>query len=190
MLISADDSKEAALFARCRDGDDAAWNELVERFQRLVFAIPRRAGLSDEQSADIFQDVFLTLLQKLNDIEQPGKIRSWLVTTAKFKTWAAVRSNKGNYSPATEEEMEAEMAMIPDGDPLADQQLVILEQQHLIRTAVGKLEERCRKILSMIYMRDSAASYAEVAQAVGVGESSISPLRARCLKKLEQLLTR
>lgn len=181
---------DADLVKRCRKGDQSAWDELVNRYQRLIFAIPRRAGLTEEQSADVFQEVFLTLFEKIDDIQQPEKIRSWIVTTAKFKTWATVRGAKGLYSPATEEEMDAEMAAIPDGSPLADELLIELEEQHLIRSALKEIEERCQTILSMIYLRDPAATYVEVAQAIGVGETSISPLRSRCLKKLEKVLTK
>ena len=180
---------DADLVAGCRRGDQNAWDELVARYQRLIFAIPRRAGLNEEQAADVFQEVFLTLFEKLDEIEQPEKVRSWVVTTAKFKTWAVVRSSKGLYSPETEEEMEQEMANLADKSPLADDVLIELEQQHLIRSALKQLEERCQKILSMLYLRTSPASYAEVAQEVAVGETSISPLRSRCLKKLEKLLS-
>lgn len=183
------DRGDAELVKLCRNGDQSAWDQLVNRYQRLIYAIPRRAGLSDEQAADVFQEVFLTLLQKIDEIEQPDRIRSWIVTTAKFKTWAVVRSGKGLYSPETEEEMEAEMADLRDTSPLADDMLIELEEQHLIRAAMLELEERCQKILSMIYLRDPAASYAEVAAAIDVGETSISPLRSRCLKKLEKLLS-
>lgn len=179
---------DAELVKACRRGSETAWNELVERFQRLIITIPRRAGLSEEQAADVFQEVFLTLFEKLDEIEQPEKIRSWLVTTAKFKTWGAVRGAKNINSPATDEEMELEMANLPDAAPLADARLIELEQQHQIRTALNEMEEKCRAILSMIYLRDTAASYAEVGAAIGVGESSISPLRARCLKKLAKIL--
>lgn len=179
---------DAELIKACRRGSERAWNELVERFQRLIVTIPRRAGLSEEQAADVFQEVFLTLFEKLDEIEQPEKIRSWLVTTAKFKTWGAVRGSKNIYSPATDEEMEAEMANLPDDAPLADARLIELELQHQIRTALKELEEKCQAILSMIYLSDTAASYAEVGAAIGVGESSISPLRARCLKKLAKIL--
>jgi RNA polymerase sigma factor (sigma-70 family) len=181
---------DAALIARCRKADESAWNELVERYQRLVFAIPRRSGLSEAQAADILQEVFLTLFQKLDEIESPEKIRSWLVTTAKFKTWGMVRRDKGLYSPDTEEEMELEMANLPDESPLAEDNMIQLEQQHLIRTALSKLEERCQQILSMIYLTEPSASYTEVAEAIGVGATSISPLRSRCLKKLEKILVR
>ncbi|MEO8042657.1 MAG: sigma-70 family RNA polymerase sigma factor [Acidobacteriota bacterium] len=181
---------DAELVRDCRAGDQRAWDDLVARYQRLIYAIPRRAGLTDEQAADVFQEVFLTLFEKLDEIQQPEKIRSWIVTTAKFKTWATVRGSKGLYSPESEEEMEQEMANIADAKPLADEMLIEVEQQHLIRTALKKLEERCQKILSMLYLSVEGASYSEVAEAVGVGETSISPLRSRCLKKLEKLLSR
>ncbi|MEO8574934.1 MAG: sigma-70 family RNA polymerase sigma factor [Pyrinomonadaceae bacterium] len=180
---------DAELVRDCRRGYQSAWDDLVARYQRLIFAIPRRAGLNEEQAADVFQEVFLTLFEKLDEIEQPEKIRSWIVTTAKFKTWATVRASKGFYSPETEEEMEQEMANLADTSPLADELLIELEQQHLIRTALAKLEERCQKILSMLYLSGAAASYSDVAAVIGVGETSISPLRSRCLKKLKKLLS-
>ncbi len=181
---------DAGLVKRCRQGDQTAWDALVDRYQRLIYAIPRRAGLNEEQAADIFQEVFLTLVEKIDSIEQPERIRSWIVTTAKFKTWGVIRGSKGHYSPETEEEMEGEMAAIADRSPLADDLLIEIEEQHLIRTALKLLEERCQQILSMIYLCDPAATYAEVAEAIGVGETSISPLRSRCLKKLEKVLTK
>ena len=180
---------DAGLIKACRKGDETAWNALVDRYQRLVFAVPRRAGLSEAQSADILQEVFLTLFQKLDEIKDPSKVRSWLVTTAKFKTWAVVRKNKGLYSPETEEEMELEMSNLTDNSPLAEDALVVLEEQHLVRTALKKLEERCQRILTMIYLSEPAASYVEVAEAIGVGATSISPLRRRCLDKLAKILT-
>jgi len=182
------DRSDAELIRDCRAGSQAAWDELVTRYQRLIYAIPRRAGLTDEQAADVFQEVFLTLFEKIDDIQQPERIRSWIVTTAKFKTWATVRSSKGLYSPESEEEMEQEMAKLADKTPLADEMLIELEQQHLIRTALKQLEERCQKILSMLYLSAATATYSEVAAVIGVGETSISPLRSRCLKKLEKLL--
>ncbi len=183
------EKSDAELIKSCRRGDESAWNSLVDRYQRLIFAIPRRAGLSESQSSDILQEVFLTLFEKLNEIEQPERIRSWLVTTAKFKTWGLVRNEKGFYSPESEEEMELEMASLQDNSPLADDKLIELEQQHQIRTALKELEEKCQKILAMIYLTEPSASYAEVAMAIGVGATSISPLRTRCLKKLEKILS-
>ena len=50
---------DAALVARCRNGDDSAWGELVERFSRYVFAICSQGfRLSRHDAEDVFQDVF------------------------------------------------------------------------------------------------------------------------------------
>lgn len=183
------EKSDAELIKACRRGDESAWNELVERFQRLVITIPRRAGLSEEQAADVFQEVFLTLFEKLDELEQPEKIRSWLVSVTKFKTWGIIRSEKGFYSQLSEnEEIEREIASLKDQSPLADEILIEIEQQHLIRTALQQLEERCQKIIAMIYLRRSPASYEEVAAAIGVNKTGISPMRARCLRKLAKIL--
>lgn len=190
LIDDANGRSDAALVTGCRRGDQAAWDELVDRYQRLIYTIPRRAGLTDEQAADVFQEVFVTLVEKLDAIEQPERIRSWIVTTAKFKTWGVIRGRKGHYSPATDEELENELNSIPDAAPLSDDLLIELEEQHMIRAAVNELDERCREIVSMIYLQESAASYAEVAAQIGVGETSISPLRTRCLKKLQKLIGR
>lgn len=180
--------EDAAIIARCRRGDATAWDDLVDKYQRLIYAIPRRAGLDDEASADIFQEVFTTLVEKIDQIEQPGRIRSWLVTTAKFKTWGAIRGGSGFHSTvANDEDFEDEMASIADASPLADDVLIELEQQHIIRRGLQKLDEKCRTILSMLYL-GRGASYVDVGRAIGVGETSISPMRTRCLKKLEKLL--
>jgi RNA polymerase sigma factor (sigma-70 family) len=74
----------------CRRGDQLAWEKLVHRYQRLIYTIPLRAGLNEDQAAEIFQDVFTTLFQKLNDIEEPEKLQAWLVTTARRKTWRTI----------------------------------------------------------------------------------------------------
>jgi RNA polymerase sigma factor (sigma-70 family) len=179
---------DGELLLACRRGQQDAWDTLVERFQRLVSTVPRRAGLSEEQAADVFQEVFLTLFQKMDEIEQPEKLRSWLVTTAKFKTWNIVRGEKDFVTTHSDNEEIDILTLIPDNSPLADKMLIEVEEQHLVRTALKELEERCRTILSMLYLRDEAASYAEVARAVDVSETSISPLRARCLKKLSRIL--
>lgn len=179
---------DAKLFAACRDGDEAAWRILVTRFEGLVCAIPRRAGLDEDAVSEVFQEVFLTLFQKLHEIEQPGRLRAWLVTTAKYKTWRLL--SKHGFPSKLRAEDEGESAPIEKADesPLAIETLVELEEQHLLRTAVAELDERCRKIITMLFYVDEPASYGEISAAIGVGESSISPLRARCLKKLERLL--
>ena len=166
------------LLRACRRGDEAAWEALVRRYQRLVYAVPRRAGLDEDAAADVFQDVFATLLENVEAIEQPSRLHAWLVTTARRKTWLAIKRARRTHPLDDEEGEGGEVASIPD------EALAQLEQQHLVRAALSELEERCRTLIELLFYRAEPPAYSEVAAALGTTEGSIGPTRARCLKKL------
>jgi RNA polymerase sigma factor (sigma-70 family) len=177
------------LLQACRRGDESAWEALVERYQRLIYTIPRRAGLDEDQAAEVFQEVFTTLFEKLNDIEQPERLQAWLVTTARRKTWRLITREKRLQHPLGDtEEGEPELEKLPDPSALPDEVLMRLEEQHRVRTALADLDERCRKLLTMLFYQPEPPPYAEIAAAIGTTEGSIGPTRARCLKKLMQRL--
>ena len=176
------------LVLACRRGDQPAWEKLIRRYQRLIYAIPLRAGLDEDQAADIFQDVFTTLFQKLNDIEEPEKLHAWLVTTTRRKTWRIISQLPSPRAAMNDDLEQQEAATIRDQAPLPDEKLLILEEQHRIRTAVSLLDERCRTLLELLFYRREPPSYAEIAASLRIPEGSIGPTRARCLNKLLRIL--
>src|SRR5215204_4912751 len=127
------EDSDLQLVLACRRGDQTAWEKLILRYQRLIYTIPLRAGLDEDHAAEIFQDVFTTLFQKLNEIEEPEKLQAWLVTTARRKTLRTISKSqfqKRSSDKAAERSHEA--AQIRDDAPLPDEQLSILEEQHRI----------------------------------------------------------
>lgn len=182
------ESSDKQLLLACRRGDESAWETIVNRYQRLIFAIPRRAGLDEDQAADVFQEVFTTLFEKLDEIEQPERLHAWLVTTARRKTWRAIQKNRGTRQSAEEETAEDELARMADDAPLPDEILLRLEEQHRVRTAVAGLDDRCRQLITLLFYSAEPPAYAEVARSLGTSEGSIGPTRARCLEKLLRLL--
>jgi RNA polymerase sigma factor (sigma-70 family) len=178
------------LLAGCRRGEEGAWEALVRRYQRLIYAVPRRAGLDEDAAAEVFQDVFTTLFESIESIEQPSRLHAWLVTTAKRKTWRAIGRSKAARQFATGEDTagEGEMYDVADEQALPDEALAQLEQQHLVRAALEELEDRCRTLIEMLFYRSEQPSYSEIAAALGTSEGSIGPTRARCLKKLMSVL--
>src|ERR1051325_2338035 len=116
-----DDTDSQLVFA-CRRADQRAWEKLIRRDHRLIYAIPLRAGLNEDQAAEIFQDVFTTFFQKLNDIEEPEKLQAWLVTTARRKTG---RTLTKAHHPAVEANQAGD---VRDATPLPDEQLQQLEE--------------------------------------------------------------
>ncbi|HWW77138.1 MAG TPA: sigma-70 family RNA polymerase sigma factor [Pyrinomonadaceae bacterium] len=176
------------LLAGCRRGEQSAWEALVVRYQRLIYTIPRRAGLDEDAASEIFQDVFAALLESIQTIEQPSRLQAWLVTTAKRKTWRAVGRAKSLRPFADDDEAGGEMYDIPDERVLPEEALVRLEEQHLVRAALAELDERCRRLIQMLFYAPEPPPYAEIAAALGTTEGSIGPTRARCLKKLLDVL--
>ena len=180
-------SGDEQLLAACRRGDEGAWEALVLRYQRLIYAIPRRAGLDEDAAAEIFQDVFTTLLESIETIEQPSRLQAWLVTTAKRKTWRVIGRAKPLRS-FTPEEGESEMYDLADEGALPDEALARLEEQHLVRAALADLGGRCETLLRLLFYAPEPPPYSEIAAALGTSEGSIGPTRARCLKKLLDVL--
>lgn len=174
------------LLIACRKGNESSWATLVDRYQRLVYAVPRRAGLNEDQASEVFQEVFVTLFQKMNEINEPDRLHAWLVTTARRKTWRLLSKERTFQSTQTSEDDEA--LVVVDDSPLPDETLVRLEEQHRIRTALAGLDARCQKLLTMLYYQAEPPPYSEIAAILGTPEGSIGPTRARCLKKLLKLL--
>lgn len=184
------DATDAALVRACQRGDATAWEMLVNRYQRLIYTIPRRAGLDDDQCSEVFQHTFAALVEHLDRLDQPERVRAWLVTTARRKVQRLLQKS-GHTQPLIDEASEAEHetpTVLSDPSPLPDEIIAELEEQHLVRTALAKLDDRCRQLLTLLFYRPEPLPYEQIAATVGVPIGSIGPTRARCLQKLGRLL--
>jgi RNA polymerase sigma factor (sigma-70 family) len=176
------------LIQACRRGEAAAWEALIVRYQRLVYSIPRRAGLDEDRSAEIFQRVFEKLVEHLGRIEQPARIGAWLTMTARREVWHLSQRESTVQPLAQGDNPEDETNQLPDSAPLPDEILLRLEEQHTVRMAVATLDERCRRLLTLLFYRPDPPPYTEVAMVLGMSEGSVGPTRIRCLQKLRRLL--
>ncbi len=173
------------LIAGCRSGRADAWEALVLRYRRLIYAIPRRAGFDEDLASEIFQQTFAILVRNIDRIKQPGQIKAWLVTTARRETIRAINTRKAENRNLliSDEDHDDQVSAVPDLAPLQDEELLKLETQNRIRNAVDSLDEKCRKLIRLLFYTDPAPSYSIVAEAMGIREGSVGPTRARCLEK-------
>ena len=185
------DEDDAALVARCRRGEAAGWEALVHRYQRLVYAIVRRAGLDEHTAADVFQTVFARLVAHLPRIADPQRLQAWIVTTAKREALLALRRGQRTVSMTREDDAGDETGEfdIADDAPLPEDALAELQQLDGLRRALDRLDERCRELLLMLFRDDGdKLPYEQAAQRLGMSIGSIGPTRARCLGKLRRLV--
>lgn len=169
---------DAELLERCRQGDSHAWDALVERYERLVFSVAQRNGLSREDAADVTQTTFVALIDGLSRIEDETKLASWLMTVARRQAWR-MRTVSRRTVP-----LEAMADHIADpSDPYAD-----WDTQVAVHDALATLGGTCRDLLIALYFEPAAPSYAEIAERFDRAIGSIGPLRGRCLERLRGIM--
>ena len=75
-------------FSRVGDGDESAWNELVDQFAGLVWSVARSFRLGKAATDDVVQTVWLRLAEHSSRIRQPDRLASWLATTTQERVAA------------------------------------------------------------------------------------------------------
>jgi len=194
---AVEEPDDATLVARCRSGESAAWTTLVQRYQRLVYAIVRRLGDDEQQAADVFQAVFTRLLHHLPRLEQPDRLRAWIVTTARREAWR-LRRQQRRFLPLPDD-AEAPLSdesaspwaggAAAQSDPGPEDQWQALQELHRVREAVARLSPACQRLIALMFDSDEPPSYQEAARLLGMPVGSLGPNRGRCLARLRQLLS-
>jgi RNA polymerase sigma factor (sigma-70 family) len=167
---------DARLVEQCLQGDPAAWESLIRRYQSLIYSVPIRYRFSAQDASDIFQSVCVVLLEKLKTLRKAETIASWLYITTRRQCWKMAKRR----SFEVELVEEASGAVDPAGEDL------IL--QHQVKMGLAQLSERCRDLLTALYYADPPLSYDEVTARLGIPFGSIGPTRARCLERLRKNL--
>jgi RNA polymerase sigma factor (sigma-70 family) len=166
-------ASDAQLVARCRAGDQAAWNELVERFSRYVFAISTQAfRLPQPDAEDVFQEVFARVYQHLDRLRSDDAIRPWIAQLTRRLCIDRLRAG-GREGPADGEEIEpAEIDATLEG----------LDDALTVRAGLEAIGEPCNEILDRFFTRDE--SYKTIGEELGIPAGTIASRISRCLGKL------
>lgn len=165
------------LLAAALRGEREAWNSLVERFNRLVWAVARSFEMPASDTADLSQTVWLRLVEHMDQIKEPERLGSWLATTTRREGIKLLRKRSLEI-PDEHREEQSDQGM--DGP---EEHALVADEYAQLRDALAKLPERCRRLLRVIAASDEA-NYSEVAAALDMPVGSIGPTRSRCLERL------
>ena len=164
---------DAELVRRCRADDAGAWNELVERYSRYVYAIAARGfRLSDEDAEDVFQDVFTRIYTRLDSLRDDSALRPWIAQLTRRRCLDAV---------APKREVPAEEVTEEGSSDLSD-----VEEAFEVREALAEMSEPCQDILDRFFARDQ--SYKTIADELEIPSGTIASRIARCLGRLRNEL--
>jgi RNA polymerase sigma factor (sigma-70 family) len=171
---------DEALLAACREGDQAAWNALVDRHKNLIYSIPIRYRLGPDAASDIFQDVCLILYEQLDSLRDGKALRGWLARVAANESFRR-RQGLDRISPEETPDVADPAVALPDW-------LEEVERYETVREGLAQLTPRCREMMKLLFYADPPKPYQEVAKELGLAIGSIGFIRGRCLRQLERNL--
>ncbi len=170
---------DARLVRACLEGNQTAWDEMVDRYGRLVYSIPRRYGFSDADADDVFQTVFVILYQKLGQVRDVDRLSAWLIRTTHRECYR-IGKQSSRYADLDQ--------VIEDVGSPADDDALVWERRQMVRQALRQLGGRCEELLTALFYAAGDPSYEVIAEQLGTKIGSIGPTRARCFRKLERIL--
>lgn len=86
-----DNSSVGTLVARVCDGDQEAWNELIDRYSPLVWSICQRYQLTLRDVDDVSESVWLLLVENIASLRETAALPGWLATTTRNEVFRALR---------------------------------------------------------------------------------------------------
>jgi RNA polymerase sigma factor (sigma-70 family) len=169
-------------FAAWQAGDAAALDRLVARLTPVLWHLARSYGLDRETAEDVVQTTWLALVSGAGSVRDPQAVWRWTTVTTRREAWRASRT--GHREAVVEVaalDAAAPAVAGPEGVVMADGRSRALWRQ------VGRLTERCRRLLRVIAF-DDRPDYTALSAELGMPVGSIGPTRGRCLGKLRDLL--
>lgn len=169
-----DPASDAELVARCLANEQGAWDELVDRYARYVYAIAARVyRLEPADAEDVFQEVFARVFERLGTLRDVDALRPWIAqTTRRCAVDTLRRSGR-----------ETAVDALPDG---VDESLAELDEAMTVHAALDGLSPDCRVILDRFFTRDE--SYRTIGAELDLPAGTIASRIARCLARLRDVL--
>jgi RNA polymerase sigma-70 factor (ECF subfamily) len=166
---------DAELVGRCRAGDSDAWEELVERFSRYVYAVSVKGfRLGEEDAEDVFQEVFARVFTRLDTLRDDAALRPWIAQLTR-RLCLDTLSSGAREQPAAD---------IPEEEGGVDEDEI--DEAFTVREAMTTLPEACQEILDRFFSRDQ--SYRTIGSELDLPAGTIASRIARCLRKLREQL--
>lgn len=166
---------DGELLAGCRADDRAAQQRLYELCQQQVYRLVTRiVGFQD--AADVTQQVFLRLFQKVNQFESKSQFSTWLYRLSVNEALQHLRRTKrGSFQPLTCDPMNPEQ-----DDPQSG------ENREILQLALERVEPELRSIFLLKEVEN--LSYKEIAETLGIPEGTVGSRLNRVRHELQQHL--
>ena len=183
-IASARSPVSAALVERCKNGDEAAWNQLVEATYRDVYTLCLRILRDPNDAAEATQDAFLKVWRNLAGFRGDAAFETWLYRVASNAALSKHRSRKRRRTHETgvEDETLGTFAASGSVESTAGARFELVD----LERALGSLPEHYREA---VVLRDVyGLSINEIAKQMKISDTAVKVRIHRARKKLKELV--
>jgi len=182
---------EHLLVAAAKRGDTAAFEELVNRYERKIFRLTMNITRNREDAEDAMQDAFLKSYSHLKDFQEDSRFYTWLVRIAANEALMRLRKRRPNQF-SLDEPIEGDEDLMPreleDWGPSPEQRFRQTEMHEILSDVIDKLEPDFRVVF---VLRDvEELSTEETAKTLGISIPAVKSRLLRARLKLRQKLNR
>ena len=200
-IVSANDPKslastvvrddEAQLVSAAKAGGVAAFEELVNRYERKIFRLGMNITQNREDAEDVMQDAFLKSFQNLDQFQGNSRFYTWLVRIAVNEALMKLRKRRPNQVSLDEPLMgddDSFFREIEDWGPSPEQRFAQTELNEILTQVIGDLDPIFRVVF---LLRDvEGISTEETAQILGISVAAVKSRLLRARLKLRQHLNK
>jgi RNA polymerase sigma-70 factor (ECF subfamily) len=185
---------DADLVRRAKAGEFAAFESLVTRYERPIYALARRIVGRPEDAEDAVQETFASVVEHLKEFREESSFHTWLTRIATNHALKILRKRRGLTTVPLEEDGVGDAAPLPMPDfiaPWASDPEKAGRDPSLrlkIDSALAELDEKYRLVF---VLRDlHGMSTAAAAESLGITESNLKVRLLRARLQLRERLTR
>ncbi len=179
---------EKEIIEKCKKGDEAAFDELVERHQSKVINMCY-GMLSDREDAyDAAQEVFLRVYRHIGSFKGQSSLSTWIYRIVVNVCSDALRKRgKTIVTSLSEEDGDKPVLEIADDSPSPDEAAQRNETVEMVRAAIAKLKDEYREVVLLCDIE--GMSYDEAAEAIGCPMGTVKSRLNRARKSLRKILS-
>jgi len=183
---------ESALVAKAREGDAAAYNELVNRYSPKIYRLAKHITQHDEDAEDVLQETFLKGFEHLGDFQGQSKFYTWIVRIAVNESLMKLRKRKSDRTVPLDEPLDT-------GEDTVVREIAVWDEdpeQKYSREELGQILDEAVQSLRPVFrtvfvLRDiEELSTEETAEALGISVPAVKSRLLRARLQLREKLTR
>jgi RNA polymerase sigma-70 factor (ECF subfamily) len=182
------ESDEASLVVKSRRGDRGAFEELVRRTARLVFARVYLETGDRQRAEDLVQETYLLAWKRIATLNEPKDFRAWLGAIAHRVVVDAIRREGRKKRSPVMRLARQEVEEVHDRSPSPDEQSAASEQRERALSILRSLPEEYRVPLMLRYL--AGADYDAIARQLALSNGSLRGLLQRGMKMLRDEMRR